>query len=258
MDIMKKIAKQHKVFILLLFLFLLCGCDATVNVNISNGSIKEDVVIVAFPDESYTTKERLNAAFRDYFPAFYNNTVADEEPDEKKSGVQYYEKSVADIGEGSRYEYKYNYTIDNYIGSSTVKNAFRSVLFDKPDNGKKLRFSTDVNGLLVFNMFPSLDSVKINITTDYPVLENNADSVNGNVYTWNFDKDTKKGINLVLENKVPEVNEDEKSNNENTLVNMDKKEKNDFFNKHPLLVGIIALVSFIVIAIIVSKVKIKG
>ena len=43
-----------------------------------------------------------------------------------------------------------------------------------------------------------MEEVRINIRTNYLVEENNADSVNGNTYTWIFDKDTKKSINMLI------------------------------------------------------------
>lgn len=41
--------------------------------------------------------------------------------------------------------------------------------------------------------------MKINIRTNYKVLENNADSVNGNIYTWVFNKDSNKSIDMLID-----------------------------------------------------------
>ena len=45
-----------------------------------------------------------------------------------------------------------------------------------------------------------VDSVKVNITTELEVLENNADEVNGNTYTWNINNNNylNKEVNIQL------------------------------------------------------------
>ena len=53
--------------------------------------------------------------------------------------------------------------------------------------------------MIYFDEYPLLEEVTVNIKTDYLVEENNADSVDGNTYTWVFNKDSKKSIDIVID-----------------------------------------------------------
>ena len=57
---------------------------------------------------------------------------------------------------------------------------------------------------LCFNNYNNLDDVTVNITTKKEVYSNNADSVNGNTYTWYINKDTKDdaSIQMVINSEV--------------------------------------------------------
>ncbi len=111
------------------------------------------------------------------------------------------------------------------------------------------------------------DNIMVNITTDLNVLDSNADSINGNKYTWNVDS---KDFNLSFSAKIPEletepmdeideeindpqIDEDETNIND-TENNKEQKEKNNSVLTIGLtVVGIIAIAG--VIFVIILKIK---
>ena len=243
---------KKKLLILVLFLFLLCGCDATVNIEITENTIKEEISINDSPNGYYDTNQKLLDLYRDNIPAFSTTVIEDESPDSKIKGVNYYNKSVSNNESGFIFKYDYNFKLKDYQKASSVKSAFKSFTIDNIKKDKTIRISSDSAGLRYFNNYPNLENVTVNIKTDYEVKENNADIVNGNVYTWKFNKDTKKSIYMLLGEK-------EKEKTEQKVVKTEKvAKKKSFLDKHPVLCAIIGLVILFLVMWILSKLKIKG
>ena len=190
-----------KIFILFLIVFMVCGCTAEVNLDISKDTVSESVNITAYENIIYS-KELLSTSFRNYIPAFAKDLIMDEAPDTPIPGVLYYKKNLTDLGSGYRFNYSYDFDINSYEEARTVKEAFKSYNIEVDDSNNTISISTDSRGLIYFNNYPELEEVIVNITTDYLVEENNADKVLDNTYTWVFDKDSKKSIDMLINTKV--------------------------------------------------------
>ncbi len=189
-----------KCLILVFIIFMVCGCTAEVNLDISKDTVSESVSITAYQNAVYT-KDILRTSFRDYIPAFAKDLIMDEAPDVPLSGVLYYRKNVTDLGNGYRFNYSYDFDTSSYEEARTVKEAFRSYNIEVNDNNT-ISISTDSSGLIYFDNYPELEEVTVNITTDYLVEENDADKVLDNTYTWVFDRDSKKSINMLINTEV--------------------------------------------------------
>lgn len=225
-------------------------------------TINEEIKINAYATEQIS-KEQLKSSFRDYMPIYASEIIPDNEPDKKVSGVNYYQKSVQDLGSGYQFTYQNKFALENYSEARSIKGGFKSsnVIFDK--NEKSILISTDKGGLLYFNKYPLLTEVRINITSDYVVKECNADMVKDNVYTWIINKDSKKNIYMLIDqSKVRqeiirgnESNNDVRQEEQNKEVEKKYSSKfEEFINKHPFIVAISALLIFIVFVLIIKKI----
>ena len=219
--------KKILILILILLIFMISGCSVEVNVDISDNKIKESNDITIYQNAIYT-KDILRTSFRNYIPIYASDLIVDTVPDQPFSDVLYYNKNTTDLGNGYLFNYKYTFDIDEYEEARTVKDGFRSynISYDRSNN--KLTLSTDNEGIIYFNDYPSLDEVIINIKTDYLVEDNNADRKDGNTYTWVFTKDSNKSINMVINME----------NNSNNVLGIDNG-------------VIIIIVSLVIIAFIV-------
>lgn len=193
---------MKKITILLLLVILLTGCSAEVNIIINDTGINETVTI----------NDTSTSSYYNYVPVFYEDIFSDIEPDVKNEGVSYYNKNVTQDVSGYKINYSYKYTVDEYKRARSVKTSFQSFNIRESKVDEEIVISTSTGGIKYFDKYTNLDSVKINITPSYKVLENNADYVNGNVYTWVFTKNTKKHIYMVLDNP----NESNSTNNSTT------------------------------------------
>lgn len=187
---------KKKILTLILLIFMVSGCSVEVNLDISDNKIKESNDITVLENAIYT-KEILRTSFRDYIPIYASDLIVDTVPDQPFSDVLYYNKNTTDLGNGYRFNYSYDFDIDKYGDARTIKDGFRDYSYSYRND--IISLSTDNEGLIYFNDFPLLEEVTVNIKTDYLVEENNADSVNGNTYTWVFNKDSKKSIDIVID-----------------------------------------------------------
>ena len=193
-----------KILILVFIIFMMCGCSASVDIEIKDKKVFESVDITAYQNVIYT-KEILNSSFRNYIPVYARDLIVDTLPDTPREGIKYYEKTTTDLGNGYKFNYKYTFGLDEYSEARTIKDGFRYYDFSYNDVNNTISISTDDNGLLYFNDYDQLDEVRINIKTNYFVESNNADEVNGNTYTWVFNKDSKKSIKMTIDTDSSEV-----------------------------------------------------
>lgn len=283
---------KKRVFLLILLSFLLCGCTANVNISINGDTVSERITITESTYDGFSIND-IAQQYRKYVPAFYDVPVIDTMPDVKEEGVSYYGTSGSSSGNTFTALYQHDFKFKEYKNARTIRNAFKSSQVQYDPYEKQVLFTSEASGMTLFNTYPQLSEVRINITTNYLVMETNADYHNGNVYTWVFNKDTKKGVYMLLsdpdgksigglnnttnnnDKKDEEVTDDKKddnntnnqSNNQsnNQTTNEDKGslvEKYGKINtdttekeKNPYLFIIIIFAGFVVLFIVSMKVK---
>jgi hypothetical protein len=269
---------MKKVIILAFLVMFLTGCTAEVNVIINDTGINETVTIVDGNTEAY----------RNFIPAFYTDVFSDVEPDVKNSGIRYYDKTITQGVGGFNINYSHKFTLEEYKKARTTNTAFKSFLIRKNNADKQIIFSTETAIVKYFNMYPDLQNLKVNVISSYPVIDSNADYVNNNVYTWVFDRNTRKHFYLVLNDpNAPDVpdfpvvdsgdNNDVNSNisdNENDDNNIDgssadsddeesndsvedtkiEEEKKSFIDKYPIIILIGCIGVFLIFLLMLVKV----
>ena len=186
----------------------------------SEKKINESVNITVYQNAIYS-KDIIKTSFRNYIPIYASEPVIDTELDQPYSDIKYYEKTETDLGNGYLFNYKYNFDINEYEKARTVKESFRNYNISVNENDNTISISTDNEGIMYFDNYSELDEVRVNIKTDYLVEENNADTIDGNTYTWVFNKDSKKSINMVIDTTetLKEI-DSRKSNNTMIIVSI--------------------------------------
>ena len=140
-------------------------------------------------------------------------------------------------------------------GSRILNECFSE--FDFEDNEKALSIRTTSP----FYCYSRANSIVINIKTDLKVTSSNADSVNGNTYTWNS---IDRNFNLRFSAEIPDIDtepleegysiteEDSENNNDNTQSNEDEQIINNDNAEETTspFSGIVIAVIFIIVSII--------
>lgn len=242
---------MKKILLLIIFMICLTGCTAEVNVEITADEIYEEVNITAYANGN-TTKDDLYSYFRKYIPVYKDVNLGDTEPDIKKSGIKYYSRGVTDIDNGYIFKYFNYFQLEDYNNARSLGEGFVSSVLQNDTVDKEIMITTDNGGIKYFEYYPDLESVKVNVTSLCEVKDSNADSVVDNVYTWNFNKNTKKGIYILYST----VNCTEPEETDKKVIDSEKESNVEkFANANPVLVGLVAVVLFFVIIFVLVKIS---
>ena len=198
---------MKKKILIFIYLLLLTGCTVNYNIDISDNKIKESSNYY-YENRMYDSNDH-NAIFLETFEDFDNLSdiyLAFNENFEDK----YYKKEMIHDSNGDGINLKYTYDFNNY-GNSFLFNIFDDSNYVNND-GQIVIDVEEINLYDLYDYFTLLDenvsSLNINIKTNFKVLENNADSVKGNTYTWNINADSSNDKSLYIKiQKVDSKNE---------------------------------------------------
>ena len=167
-------------------IFLLSGCAASYNLEIGNDSFKEKITVDIDKYEIPTSRED-GIEVDDQITPFLNNDYEAL----SKNFESKYKKTVTDNGDYYSVLMNYKYSEKEFGKANSLKRCFENYEF-----GYDKRYY-----LHVYGDFYCLYSneMTINIKTNNKVLKNNADIVNGNVYTWIINSENSNNVDIEFE-----------------------------------------------------------
>lgn len=190
--------KKITYLIFLISVFSLTGCTSNFDVSIKDEMIIQNVSISMNNNE--ITKETVAKTLEDL--------VLNEENDSEFLG--YF--TIIGNKKSNPLNANINYNVSNYDIDYAL-----SFCYDNQNityNNNILTISA--NNFNCFQKYNIINNININVTTGYKVLEHNADSVNGNTYTWNITKSSlNKNIKLKLDTTIDEIKATEEKAQEN-------------------------------------------
>ena len=195
---------KKNIFVLFILILFTTGCTCSYNLTIENDDFKESITITG---ENSDEIKNINQKWQ--IPTDKNNYYLGDED------IDY--SSLNDI-----YKYTFNnnkltlyndFKKSTFVNSTAVSICYKT--FNMTNYEKNTIISTN-NIADCFDAYPNLTNILVNITMDKKVTSNNADSVNGNTYTWKINRNNykNKSINIIYQNGNKE-DETTISNNEN-------------------------------------------
>lgn len=200
---------MKKILILLILMISLTGCEAVYNLDINNNTFTEELILTT-NDKSSKSQKTVNVALKSKIPV--DDNYYKPEVNFKQNNLKYYQISKIDTDNELGARYKANLTKEEYLTSTLVKEHFPNFKLNETGNIISLNLGKKEN---IFDNYPDLDKLTINITINNKVTKHNADGVNNNIYTWNLTKDNynKKEIYLNYnKNEKHSETEEEKFN----------------------------------------------
>lgn len=182
---------MKKILLFFICLFLITGCDVTYNLTIDDDTFSEQIII---PFSRQTTTEEMMIKYLKNKLTITTDRYED----------TYYNMGVETTTDFYNLIYDYKFDYDGFKKSFFVDICYPNMKITENDgefiiaSGKNFKCLNPDNGVIA-------DSVKINIKTDLEVVENNADSVNGDIYTWNIDYNNNETREINLKLKKQEV-----------------------------------------------------
>ena len=166
--------KKIKFIILILIVFLFAGCSGDYNLKFNRDlSIDEDIDILI---------DNKDNAYENTFVLFENADI-----DADKYNIMLKGDKVRII-----YKEKYKSFEDYYLNSKLYRLLFKELELNRTNSGMFINTESnfkldDSNNQNIINSY-DIDTLKINITMPFNVIENNADEVKDDTYTWVLNK----------------------------------------------------------------------
>ncbi len=196
-----------KTICLLFVLLVLTGCNAEYNLDISDNKIVESTNIYAeesdldIIDEDGFAIDNPFSNVDDFID--YNYSIDYRAFNYNFNNESNYEKAKINDSNGQGINLRYTYDFENFENSYFLNKYFSENSYTINDRFIIIDLN-DFNGVYYLNSGNSLNNLAINIKTNLKVLENNADSVTDNIYTWVIDEDNvnEKSIYIKIKKNV--------------------------------------------------------
>lgn len=223
-----------KLFTIFGLLFLTSGCSIEYNLTINDdSSVNESVVAIEQTDRMEARTKLKGEQAINYL---YNMFV----PDEDRFSLNYKEENktteaTVDATYDNIEKYASSFKSDIFDSINITKNKDQITLYTAQ---KKKLGGYDPSSLIY-------DDITINLKVPFDVVSNNADSVKGNTYTWNIDKNSNV--------KTIEITYKDKSLKDQATVSINNKKYNFKYEYIVLGVAIIFIFGIVVFVMINNK-----
>ncbi len=158
---------KKNILLAVIFIFM-TGCTVNYDLKFNENTIEEKITII--PENEQEKENTRYFENRDFYAIIDANNELPYEQTKKDNG---------------NYEFNYDYNFDTFRNSRFTSCYDAYTLTD--DDGI-ITLSTSKKFKCLIYDYNYVDNLNINITTEYKVVENNADEVNGNVYTWHINE----------------------------------------------------------------------
>lgn len=192
---------KKKIIFLAIILFILTGCEINYTLNIDKDNLIETTTAIGNPEGENEDFELSSQTLYDEYinkpiPTF-NDVIIQAESNEKLKGITYYQTKDLSDNTNLGIEYSGVFNFDTITNSTIINYVY-------PDFSVKLKDDNLVletgNRFKLFEQYPNLEKVTINIKTNKKVIFNNADKIKNHTYTWIITEDNylNKPIKLTL------------------------------------------------------------
>ena len=185
-----------KKILCLLLILLLSGCDVVYNLEINDDLFNESTNFQLENSDNVAVNEDMDGSIQ--YMADDLKSLTDHYLEDEYYAVNYSLKETYNNVRVSDYSFNLDYNFDknNYPSSNMLSYCFDDVSIIN-DKGYITFDLKDSSVCFEQDVYERLNSVTINIKSDYEVVSNNADEVNKNIYSWILSKnDSNKEIHI--------------------------------------------------------------
>ncbi len=175
---------MKKIIILCITTILLTGCNATYNINFTKNKIEDSIKI-------YTNNKNVQNATKEVTEKF------SEQLGNWERGYEFYKREIYATDKITGYEYTYNFNYEEYDAMSQLRKCYKDFELNYEKDTITINTSKE---FLCQIYYPEVNSLELNITSEYEILNSNADKKKNNTHTWNINKTNykQKPINITI------------------------------------------------------------
>ena len=194
--------KNFKCLIIILALFLISGCSITSNVKVDQyGKVSEKVVFSELTSNLGSTKQIARKAIE----STINNYS-------KALDLRGYSYSISDNTEMNKVTFNNKFkNICEYIENTVfTQYLYKHIQCNETSDYYEIKNVTEhIDYCSDCSDWPRLNDVKLNISLPVSALENDADEVSNNTYTWKFDEYTPSNKTIYLKISKKDIKKSE-------------------------------------------------
>ena len=173
---------KKRIIIILVLVLSLTGCTIDYSVKFDGDIVNERI-------SGYVTDKEIGDGSKGtglniYYDLLYSDQYALTE------GEDLYTKNIIDKKNKIQYEFSYVYD-DNYNKSMILDSCYENVFFDDDDDFYYIYLSGDF-----YCMYA--DKININVTSEYAIIDSNANKIKDNNYIWIIKDQNDADINLTI------------------------------------------------------------
>ncbi len=203
---------MKKVIFLSMVLFMLSGCTIKYDLDLTtpNAAIENlEILETDLNNEYFNTIKNYTGNIR----AIYSDQDSDSY--EKDPNLEYYNVTNNSDDSKANLIISYPFTTEEFTNSNIINTCYDNVTFYNTNDKIDIRTS---NEFLCFEKYISAGEVEVNIKTNQKILNNNADNITDNVYTWKINRSNAYQKPIILSNIENSTQEETKE--ENTQLNL--------------------------------------
>ena len=184
---------MKKIIILLITTILLTGCNATYDIKFTENNIKDSIKIYTNSKKVQTATENTITNFTDQLGNW-------------ERGYEYYKRELYTTDKITGYNYTYTFNYDEYDAMSQLRKCYKDFELNYEENTITLKTS---NEFLCNNYYQEVNSLELNISSEYQIISSNADTKSNNIHTWKINKNNYKNkpIELTISKKTSYIEE---------------------------------------------------
>lgn len=174
---------MKKIILLLITTILLTGCQSTYDIKFTDNKIEDTIKI-------YTNNSVVQSATTKQTQDFQN------ELGNWERGYEYYKRELYATEEITGYQYTYSFDYQEYDAMSQLRKCYEDFNFSYENNRVKL---TTSNKFLCKTYYKDIDNLTLTITSDYKIINSNANTKSHNTHTWTINKDNYQNMPIEFE-----------------------------------------------------------
>lgn len=181
---------KKKIFLIFISVLFITGCSNNYNLTINGDTISEEIVSTIPSTDLVTQTEEEKAAGVEADDQITPFIKEDQYPFIDNEKIKY-EKNVSKNGNNIIVKLKYDYTVDNFKNSRVYNECFEKSVIKRENGYLKLAFMGEFYCLYG-------DSLNINVKTDREVINDTANEVDNDTYTWVVNENNVNNVNIQM------------------------------------------------------------
>ncbi len=181
---------KKKLLLILVFVLVLTGCSNEYNLTINGDTMSEEIISNIPSSDIFVQSDEERASgieSDDQLTPFINN---DQYPFVNNTKEKY-KKVVSRTQSNTIVRLSYDYTLDNFKKSRVYNECFQKSIVERKDGYLRLAFLGQFNCLYG-------DSITVNVRTDRKVIDDTANEVDNNTYTWTINENNADNVNIQM------------------------------------------------------------